>query len=44
MTYMFDIHTNLLFGTAKLQVNTGVVINGTGFARWLLYGYWAIRF
>ena len=34
MTYMFDIHTNLLFGTAKLRVNTGVVINGTGFARW----------
>jgi hypothetical protein len=32
MTYMFDIHTNLLFGTAKLHVNTRVVIDGTGFA------------
>jgi hypothetical protein len=33
MTDMFDIHTDLFFGTAKFQVNTRVVVNGTGFAR-----------
>lgn len=32
MTYMFDIHTNSSFETAKSQVNTRVVIDGTGFA------------
>jgi len=39
MTYMFDIHTSFVFGTAELQVNTRLLVNGTGFARWLVYGY-----